>query len=379
MMEVDTTHEKIASKISSWAAVLTKYEEKIIRLDVGYGKGGIALFFLYKYLSFKQEEDGNTFFYLLQKIIESIDPEKQSSFFAIELTEIAFLLNEYQSEINQAFDVNDVLAQLDPFLESLFVKFFENNNIDPYSGGFYQGAYLLNYSDKYRTQVAEYSLTYLEKHQRSDKNGGFLVNINPTQPNIYLGNTHGVAYAILFTVNIYQRGLFQERCLPLIKGWVTFLINQKQNYKELGSFFPNVLHEKEGSKLYICYGDLGIILALYRAALILEDTDLLADVEDMIQVTYQRRSTQETKGNSILYGSAGIYLFYRYFQLEYNSVLGNETLAFWEKQYINDVASIDTKNINEKSLSFLEGITGQMSVLMGAKVNRLPFEFLLNF
>ncbi len=109
-------------------------------------------------------------------------------------------------------------------------------------------------------------------------------------------------------VNSVKEKIEPKLCLKLIRGFVNFLINNMQDVKKYNSFFSYSTNSLSNSRLAWCYGDLSIGFIVNKAAIILNDMQILNISSDILRHSTQRTDLSVNMVNDacICHGTAGI-------------------------------------------------------------------------
>jgi lantibiotic biosynthesis protein len=145
----------------------------------------------------------------------------------------------------------------------------------------------------------------------------------PMRPQQFnLGLAHGIPGAIAALSDVYRLEIGGLKARYLLRDAVNWLLAQRNDDSTMSTFdaltpaYASTSMRRGGSRLAWCYGDLGISIALYRAALALKEPHLAQQA-----VAIARRAAQRSLENSgvrdacLCHGSAGVaHLFNRLYQ-----------------------------------------------------------------
>jgi len=158
-----------------------------------------------------------------------------------------------------------------------------------------------------------------------------------------LGLAHGSAGIIHFFSLCHNHGIEVEKCKGIIKGAISYLMNNVQDFSVYGCFFPSIIPVDESikkekdfsfSRLAWCYGDLTILYTLYQQAIKFKDFELEKFCIDSLIKTTSRTEYEQTHivDAGFCHGSCGIaYIYYKLYLINGNSIF-LETSHLWIKK-----------------------------------------------
>ncbi|GGD74514.1 hypothetical protein GCM10011514_43210 [Emticicia aquatilis] len=356
--------------------------EREILSNFGYTKGllGSAVFF-YNYAKFKDEP---VFAQIAESFIEDsltrlnsnmIKNEKLGKDFA----ELGMFLEYAQTQDWCEFDNSEIIGYTDSYFAAFANNRLSRGDFDPYTGGLLSGHYFLHRSGEVQRINISVIIKQLEKLAVSDNNNGLYWKSKLFDDDrIYLGLSHGLAAIIVFLCSAIEKDIEIDTCQKLIVGAVNYIQSHQQSVELKGCFFPDIVGEADKGRLGLCYGDMGVIYALYRAGMVLKDEVQKKHAEAlMIQTT--TRKTVEANGirdAGILYGASGVALIYdKMYRLTDNSIF-DDSANEWYNSIINYQKKTSKHQSNlgfegffnqhfaHTNYSFMEGIAGIGTTLM---------------
>lgn len=199
--------------------------------------------------------------------------------------------------------------------------------------------------------------------------------------------SHGMSSIIIFLSRIIREipnitNDFRNVILELINGSIMYLMENRVSRENLSCYFVSTSRECEPiparSRLAWCYGDLGVLYAIYEGSTLIDENNLQRFAIEALEWTaINRRNLRQNYVNDacICHGSSGIYLFFRYIANKIKSESLSSTSKYWKQVTLNLVKRIsdsytfltyDPSSVNcyvEKS-GLLEGAAGiAMSLL----------------
>ncbi|WP_373060024.1 lanthionine synthetase LanC family protein [Zunongwangia sp. H14] len=371
--------------------------------SVEYGKMGAAVFYYYYQYYFDNKE------YLLKGeslIEESINllsniSSKENHSLKFKGESIGQTISSFgkglifiQRHYGENYDFSENFQFLNDVLFETAKQSMSRKDHDYFSGSLASGYYFLN---KYNYDKDPFSRYALNKIVRSILKDAILLNDqevywkSPTYNNqIYLGLSHGSAMIINFLSKIVDFRIYDgeyPELKEIVKKAISFVINRDRDFHN--GFFPHKFPLSEKlvpTQLSMCYGDLGIILSIYKSIKTFKFYEFEERIEKISKITSIRKlNSAYTEDASILYGCSGLYHMYRdlfettsdktYLQVYkywYKQIMSyrnssKQNLAGFQFQYEND-RKIDSS----AKYSFYWGIAGIGITLMIENNKKLP-------
>lgn len=295
-------------------------KNKLNHFDYETGLLGFALYYVYLAKYTKNEEYKEKAYELFINSIQSFDP---TNFYKIhggdsldahlsQMGRLAIFLKEYN--FIEDLDIDELLIQLDEVLAELMYSKISIKDFDYSSGALAAGFYFCKrypHNEKVKTYLSYLVHSIFELSEKDD-----LGNIYWTSPSlhnrIYLGISHGSCLIISFIASLYEVNIEKEICKKILDKASRFVIKQyrKTEYKGL---FPNMIGDEiDNMQFSLCYGDIGIGYALYKAAIVTESdylkTFALTILEDCLN---RKKRDNLTLDASIYYGASGLAIAFR--------------------------------------------------------------------
>jgi lantibiotic biosynthesis protein len=223
------------------------------------------------------------------------------------------------------FDLDTTLADLDAFMYESALELIEARKLDFWHGAFGILFYFLErLNNPLHRQRAEQLVQKIVDEVRGDDNGLWFPNVlKPEDESIInFSLSHGQVSFLLVLMKAAQKGVETELATSVVWRGVNFLLKY-QRYADFSkdfSYFPMWVHEDtnerhDSNRLAICYGDLGMVLLLYRAAEFLQNPTLREKADTLGLSTLQRQSDKATlvTDSHFCHGAAGVAQFYHTF------------------------------------------------------------------
>lgn len=368
-----------------------------------YGKMGAALLYYYCYKHFDHKEfldKGELMIeesiHLISKISENNEyiPKYKGDSVAQTLASFGKGLMFIQNNFDLEYDFSEYYEYLNDTLHETVKQELERRDYDYFSGSLASAYYFLN---RYIHDKDPYAQQVLNEITISIIDNAVILNQeevywpSPSYNNqVYLGLSHGSAMIINFLTKIYEHGILEtenERFKDILYKAVNFLMKQKRN--QINGFFPYRYPNSEISsetQLSMCYGDLGILYALYNAAKKFQLEEFEDDIVNMLYESSQRKlKHSHTQDSSILYGCSGLYYMFADLYHRTSEKVYAETAQYWYGQ-ITSYWNADKKTLAgfqfdyegdqqihpSAKYSFFWGIAGIGITLMQGSNKQLP-------
>lgn len=387
-IEKITRYKIILDKINS---VVEKFSHEEVFQNASYETGLLGFSLYYLYLAKYTE---NTSYHIiaedyLNKGLAAFNPKTFKRVHSTDSLD-AHLSNIGRylvfCKVNNLLNVSseEYLINLDQILFDLMKSKIKIKDFDSGTGALSSGHYFLSRM-KNGEDVSEqlkFLIKGLSDAALSDENGNYFWKSPALYDRIYLGISHGSALIISFVASVYELGLEKELCKNILEKGVTFLRGYYRS-SEYKGLFPNIAGEKpEPMQFSLCYGDLGVGYALFRAYKILNDTDGL-DFSALIldDCLLRKKDDNLTLDASIYYGAAGLAItFYQLAEICHDKRFA-ERAEYWISQipeyavHQNNFAGFQSRLADDNivwQVSFGWGVIGFGMMLMYSEDKALP-------
>ncbi|MEJ0029988.1 MAG: lanthionine synthetase LanC family protein [Bacteroidota bacterium] len=174
---------------------------------------------------------------------------------------------------------------------------------------------------------------------------------------------------------VIEAGYGGEMAKTMLTNAVGFLLDKADVKNYVGSFFPlgyliQDYEEKKMSRLGWCYGDPGVLICLWQAAVALNDEDLKQRVIQMTTRSVQRKSPSETRiwDGCLCHGFAGNALWYDRMYRYTGEMIFSEASSYWIDRLLEQLDTLGgigkfsvyhyKDDVFVPSMGFLTGATG---------------------
>lgn len=318
---------------------------------------------------------------LLYNVFEDINKgggHLQGPLFSNGATGFAYTVNYLQKNKFIDFDIDENFAELDEYLFDAAMLLFEKNNVDYLHGAMGIFHY---FSNREQTPVVNKYLNKLSTifcdKAIVNNEGVWFVNRGLerlTDTTVDFGLAHGLTGYLLLLLkawSVVDNKLQVEKTIRLgieyiLKHELPTSFDEKEyslfpfNFESKGTELTRV------NRLAWCYGDLSVVLVLYRAGNIFGDSRYTENADRIGKQVVNRKSVEATFSldTHFCHGSAGLAQFYKaIYDCTFNYTYYN-AYEYWIAETISLVDKEILENKYAKNpISLLEGWTGVAMVL----------------
>lgn len=320
----------------------------------------------------------------LEKIFLSFNNEESQLTnynYSFGLTGLAYITTLFERANHFEIDLNDLLEPLDEMFYRCALEDLRNRRVD----FLHQAGGVLHYF-QYRLpnkKIAEYLnelvgiyLTNAVVDEQGFRYEGSLPYHTEHAKGVYdFGLAHGMSGQLIILCNLYQNGIQQERIKEMLgKGW-QFLNNYKRaesDFKNQPTLYPHSVYLEDlyagySDRLAWCYGDLNLLLLLYKLKPILKSPTIQNAIDEL---NYYIVSRTQPKENHIVdshfcHGTAGVAQLYKSIHELSDKEFHLEAYHYWIDQtlkYLDD--DLEKETFKGKEHELLDGLTGTGLVLL---------------
>lgn len=355
--------------------------DKIGTNDISSVKGlydgdfGILLF-MYSYLKHFDDEHIQTITTNYTENLLNHLGSNHSSTFCGGLSGILYLIEFLRENNIVDIDISCAEKYIDTFLVNRLRNDLQIRNFDFLHGALGVGLYFLKI--KTNTNIVHELIDCLHETAELDhKSGGLkwktVIDIENRIIGYNISLSHGISSIIIFLCRALAQRINQVKSLETLDGCIKYILNQKIDINEYGSFFPNFSIESDskplsGSRLAWCYGDLGVAYSIWYAGKTTNNNEWENEGLYILLESTKRKSRNNSRITEagICHGSAGLIMIYRHLYLETKNNLFLDAVHYWVEQTIsleqfNDgLAGYKSMGIKEwyQDYSLLGGIAG---------------------
>jgi lantibiotic modifying enzyme len=306
--------------------VVEKHEKDNVFCNPSYEKGLLGFSIYYSYLAkFKNLPE----YYAkaeecFQRGLQSINTEGAMRPFITKtidfhLSQIGRFIEFASTHSLLDMDSTAYLEQLDSVLFKCMVNKIAYGDLDSGSGAMAAGHYFLARAKRGIDMTKQLStlIEGINNCAKIDDRGGFYWESPLIYNRVYLGISHGSAMIISFLSSVYKLKIEQDKCRTISAKAISFL---KKYYSktEFKGLFPTKIDDKsEPRQFALCYGDLGIAVALNRSLSMIDDENLLMFTKQLLDDCLTRtREDNLTLDASIYYGASGLAIMFEKLSVE---------------------------------------------------------------
>ncbi len=353
------------------------------------GLSGLSLFYFYYGNYYKDNESWQLGNDMIEKSLNNISNGYNDLSFCYGIAGYGWTIDHLSQRGFIDVNSDEFLPNFDIVIFEKMISNLKSNNYDFLHGALGQGMYFLNrYKNtkenklkiKYRKILTRLitELLLISEETKSELKWYTFEDFNDAKEKIYnLSLSHGQASIVNFLSRLLRLdSYFSEIVEPLLRKSVVFL-QKHQAISKGSSLFPNwIRHNAESkynSRLSWCYGDLGIAVSLWNAAVSLKDVNLKNQVIHIFKFNAKRKNINKCGilDAGICHGSFGVAKMYGYIYNETKVPLFLETRDYWMKiglsqgkeneynsGYQNWIGGWNKENPWKYEINLLEGISG---------------------
>lgn len=218
------------------------------------------------------------------------------------------------------FDLNQTLADLDDFIYESALEHIQQRKLDFWHGAFGMLFYFLERLPLHRHR-AEVLIKKIVEQVQGDDDGLWFPNVlqEGEASVINFSLSHGQTAFMLVLMQAAQKGIEEELVLSVVARGVNFLLRHQRavDYVTDFSYFPLCVHAntaepRYNNRLAVCYGDLNLVLLMYKAAAFFDNAALKKRADLLGLNTLRRQNEQATlvSDSHFCHGAAGVAQFY---------------------------------------------------------------------
>jgi lantibiotic biosynthesis protein len=348
------------------------------------GKLGLVLYYFSLYEGLGENEYADKAIDLLEAVMNQKDDELPllaGTGFSTGTAGLGYILSLMKTSELVEIDLQEDLGELDASLAEIAMKqIVEEDRNDYLHGAMGVVHYFITRSKE------PYIRTYLEKLVEAfcDKAvvteegiwfRNFIIDQREKE-RIDTGLSHGNAGFLLILLNVLEAGILERKVREVVTKGIRFLISRQMKpdpNNEQHTFFPFSVNCSNFSDTYFsrrlawCYGDLNIILLLYRASFLLHEPAWkeLADTLAVQTVARQDETATLAADSHFCHGTAGLAQFYKtLYALTGNGIFSAAT-DYWMQKTV-ELLEVECREnwYSGKECDLLNGLPGINLVLL---------------
>lgn len=354
------------------------------------GKLGLVLYYFSLYEGLGEDEYADKAIDLLEAVMNQEDdalPSLAGTSFSTGTAGLGYVLSILKMSELVEIDLQEDLEELDASMAAIAMKQISEEDRNDYLHG---AMGIVHY---FTTRSNEPPIrAYLEKLVEvfcdkavSTENGSWFRNfiVDPREKErIDTGLSHGNAGFLLILLNVLEAGILEKKVKEVISEGIRFLISLRMKpdpQNEQHAFFPFSVHSNNWSDTYFsqrlawCYGDLNIILLLYRASSILHEPAWkeLADTLAIHTVTRKDEAATLAADSHFCHGTAGLVQFYKTLYSHTGNTIFSAAADYWmQKTLVLLEAEWKEGWYSGKECDLLNGLPGINLALLSYITNK---------
>jgi lantibiotic biosynthesis protein len=196
-----------------------------------------------------------------------------------------------------------------------------------------------------------------------------------TTPEINFSLSHGLCGFLLLLLNAYEKGVTLPAISASVERGIDLLLYYSQKPTEVtsrqGRFPQTVLLANDepqwNARLAWCYGDLNVLLLLYKAASVLKKPQWKLMADEWGPAIASRTVVENTliTDSHFCHGSSGLVAFYKRLYQHSRQLFYYHACEYWLQQTLNRLPKeLETRFYKGKEADLLEGLPGIALVLL---------------
>lgn len=276
------------------------------------------------------------------------------------------------------FDLNETLTDLDEFAYESALEMIAQRRLDFWHGAFGVLFYFLErLSNPLLRQRAEVLVQKMVDKVQGDDDGLWFPNIlSPEDESVInLSLSHGQTAFLLILMQAAKKGVQTELATSVVTRGINFVLKHERSADMITDFslFPLTIHAdteagKFSNRLALCYGDLNILLLMYRAAAFFQHPDLRRRA-DLCGMSILRRQTEKAtlvSDSHVCHGAAGVaQLYYTLYKLTNHEAYYRAYQTWIDKTIALLDQDLEKKTFKGQEGSLLNGYVGIHLVVLG--------------
>lgn len=342
------------------------------------GRLGLSLYYHALYEAFGEYENGEKAGALLEEVFANLsksDMQLYGNAFGGGGAGLGYIVNLFSKTGLVEVDADDDLDVLDSYLyKTALEQITQHDRNDFLHGATGTIHYFTQRADEEKIRgYLENLVTALCNKAVTTSRGTWIKNwVTERKENteINLSLSHGLCSFLIILVNAWQAGIRADCIKETVTQGVNFILSYQMDIdipRKKWSLFPSTVNATNlsdyfpSSRLAWCYGDLGPILLLYKAAAIVDNADWVDKANLFGTFTIMRNDPESTAATETLFchGTAGIAEFYNTLYRLSGIEKYQAARTFWLEKTISMLPGEMEKALyHGKECDFLEGLVG---------------------
>ena len=354
------------------------------------GKLGLVLYYFSLYEAFDDPDYANKSIELLEEVMnqESEIPAPLSGTgFATGMAGLGYILSVLQRAELAQINLEEDLKELDASMaEMALQQIISEDRIDFLHGAMGVVHYFTTRSQEpHIRQYIETLINALCSKAVVSTEGIWFRNFiihEKEKERIDLGLSHGNAGFLLLLLNVMEAGVVIPGLREVIAGGIRFILSRQiqPDFEQVQyANFPFSVHSENSVDIYFsqrlawCYGDLNIILLLYRAAKYLNEPVWKEKADELALQTLVRKDVSSTLAadSHFCHGTAGLAQFYQTLYTITGDKRFTAAAEYWAEQTLQFIeVELEDNFYNGKECDLLNGLPGINLVLLSRISNK---------
>jgi lantibiotic biosynthesis protein len=351
------------------------------------GKSGLAFYYFSLYQALDKPCYANKSIEIIEEVINNNGDSPflfQTTSFANGTAGLCYLLTHLQLASLTDFNMEEDFKEPDELIFIDAIEFINKNQFD----FLYGAAGALHYFNlrcnekSIRQYIEKIAEALFHKVVVKDDRAWFLNSSSAEGATIIdLSLSHGNTAILLVLLSCMENGIMKPELTGLIEKCISFILSLQTSTivaDERHPLFPIMLSDiltdrKYSQRLGWCYGDLNIVLLLYRAASVLNKPEWKQAADSIGEKVVMRMDTESTlvTDSHFCHGSSGLAQYYHILFVVSGNSTYEKAAKYWIEQTLNYVKTeLQGEKYSGKEHDLLEGLTGINLTLLSFMSNK---------
>ncbi|UOQ52369.1 lanthionine synthetase LanC family protein [Hymenobacter cellulosivorans] len=325
--------------------------------------------FLYKMTNVEKYRDAA--FRLIEEVFNAINKNEArlyGSSYASGIAGFAYTTTIVNEILDLGIDLHDELFDLDGYLMESLMLDLKSDKLDCLHSGFGIVHYFITRTNKNSNDV----IKAICNKAKITSEGLWFENIVESESKdrnvANLSTAHGLTGMLLILLNSLEYTEHKLLVEETIKEGVRFILNNSIANKpsnERGNFYSKINFNNNTFEMYPrlawCYGDLGVIVLLYKCHAYFNNADYktIADRAGLSTINNRSKELSWVDDPFFCHGSSGVSMMYKVLYKYSNIPQYKESQQFWINKTLDFFKNINTSHdIYQKKHSTIDGLLG---------------------
>jgi lantibiotic biosynthesis protein len=377
-------HTTLPNNIETMLRQLHRRIQKAVPANNGLmgGRLGLCMYYACLHQHTGRVTDANAAMAQLEQVLEETETRPMGYSYASGLAGLAYMMHYLRQTGLANAETDDYLRPLDELLYENALLQMQHRQNDFLHGAMGTVHYFTSRLPNAATEapltrlLTQFCSQAIEQPQGSWFESH--IKISTTINGINLGLSHGQCGFLLLLLNAYEKGLLKNTIPAVVEKGIELILHYGQHAAGEAtkySCWPLTVNQPAGipawsARLAWCYGDLNVLLLLYRAAAVLQRPQWKTLADEKGAIIAGRTMTANTLVNDshFCHGSSGLVQLYRCLHHYSPQAFYQAAYDYWLQRTLDYLpAELNSDVYNGKETNLLEGMVGVALVLLHAQ------------